>query len=248
MRTMRWGLLLGVMLLLLPVASAHATSVTVDQYIFQSGTGVNPGLLLGTVDMVAAGNTLTITLRNTSENGAFTDASAPALMLLTDIGFQMPGAVIISSGTVTVPAGQTCVNFTCPPNDISNQWNFANQSADGFNLPGVLPTDTFISSVQNGQSTPFAPGGIINGPNFGALSADETQFGASQQGVRDSIQIALNLSGPVTVADIDAGNVILSFGSPTAVSNGVPDGGTTAALLGGALVGLGFLRRKFSRN
>jgi hypothetical protein len=111
-----------------------------------------------------------------------------------------------------------------------------------------LPTDTFISSVNNGQATQFAGALNIDGPDFGALSANETQFGASQEGVRDSIVIALNLNGPVSVSDIDAGNVILSFGSPDTVSTPVPDGGTTAALLGGALVGLGFLRRKFSRN
>src|SRR5215467_6691061 len=109
MRGIRCGLLLGV-LLLLPAAAAHATSVTVDQFIFQNGTGVNPALFAATVDMTASGNTLTILLKNTSDNGAFTSAGSPSLMLLSDIGFQMPGGVTITGGTVSVNPGSTCVN------------------------------------------------------------------------------------------------------------------------------------------
>ena len=46
----------------------------------------------GTVDATlnAAGTQLTLVLTNTSANGAFTDATAPASMLLTHVGFQLP--------------------------------------------------------------------------------------------------------------------------------------------------------------
>jgi hypothetical protein len=101
--------------------------------------------------------------------------------------------------------------------------------------------------VNNGQGTRFigSPPKNIGGPDFGALSALETEFGSSQAGVQDTVKFVLTLSGTApSVATIDAGNVVLAFGSPT----NVPDGGTTLTLLGSALVGLGLLRRRFGRR
>jgi hypothetical protein len=249
MRKFRISAIVSYCVIFLAVGSANATLVTVDQIIFQNGAGVNPGLLSGTVDVTSSGNTLTLLLKNTSPDAAFTNAGSPSLMLLSGVGLQLPGVNIVD-GTVAVNG--TPLNFEAgqSTSDISNQWNFANQSTAGWNLPGVLAVDTTMSSVQNGQSTrfgipPATSPNSINGPDYGALSVLETQFGSSQSAVRDAIQIVLNLSGTApSVATIDAGNVVLAFGSP----NAVPDGGSTLVLLGLTLIGGEFLRRRIARN
>ena len=189
--------------LMLAVGPSKAALLTVDQIIFESGTGQNTSSMSGTLDYTASGNTATLVLRNTSLDDAFTDSTTPSRMLLTGFGLQLP-AVDIVSGTVNV-AGSTPLNFDVgQTNDISNQYVYRNGSFDGFNPPpsGVNPltVDTAISSVNNGQATPFAttPATVINGPNYGALSALETQFGSSQAGVRDSVTIGTNLERDCT--------------------------------------------------
>jgi hypothetical protein len=233
--------------------TGFAALLTVDQIIFQNNAGVDSSLISGTIDYTASGSSATIVLTNTSPDAAFTDANAPALMLLTNFGLQLPGVDIVS-GTVSVTAGSTALNFPVGQSttNISNQWNYANQSADGFNLPGVLLTDTYVSSVANGQSTRFAgpPPVTIDGPNFGALSAFETQFGSSTAAVEDSITLVLNFNGAAPSFDtVNGGNVVLSFGSPDTVRppNNTPDSGATAMLLGLSLTGLGFVRRFVKR-
>jgi len=220
---------------------ARATPVTVDQYIFQSGPGVNSSLLSGTVDISVSGSQITILLTNTSPDSAFTDGSFPALMLLTGVGLQLPG-VNISGGTVSVYTGSTAVNFDSGQSttDISNQWNYANSAEGGFSHSGVLAVDSMMSAISNGQSTRFAgaPPPSIGGPAYGAISALETQFGSSQAGVLDTIAIVITLDGAApSVGTIDAGNVVLAFGSPGSGGR-VPDNGSTILLLGLAITGL----------
>ena len=242
-------ILLAAVLALAVAPTGFAALLTVDQIIFQNNPGVNSSLISGTIDYTASGSSATIVLTNTSPDAAFTDAGAPALMLLTNFGLQLPGVDILS-GTVSVTAGSTALNFDAGQSttDISNQWNYANQSADGFNLPGVLLTDTYVSSVNNGQSTRFAgpPPVTIDGPDYGALSAFETQFGSSTAAVQDSVTLVLNFDGAAPSFDtVNAGNVVLSFGSPDTVGGGnnTPDSGSTAMLLGAALGSVEVLRR-----
>jgi hypothetical protein len=235
---------------------ARATLLTIDQVIYQTGSGtiVNSSLLSGTLDVTSSGNTLTILMTNTSPDAAFVGGGSPAVMLLTGFGLQLPG-VDITGGTVEVYAGSTAVNFdadlqpgagTVPQSltNISNQWAYANQVIDGYGMPFVPVVDSIVTSVNNGQATRFTTGqlpGNINGPGYGAISSLETQFGSSTPGVRSTIRFVLTLSGAApSVTTINSGNVVLAFGSP----NAVPDGGTTAALLGMSLLGLGFLRRR----
>ena len=240
--------------IMLAVGSTKASLLNIDQIIFQNGTGQDPLLMSGTLDATlnAAGTQLTLVLTNTSANGAFTDSTAPASMLLTHVGFQLPTIptnIDILSGSATVTAGSTALNFGGHnTTNISDEWGFANQSFNGFSLG--LPINTGLSSVQNGQLTLFSGSGSINGPGFGALSANETQFGSSQPGVQNSITFVLNLSGAVTLAALNAGNVVLGFGSPNTAGGvpGVPDGGSTVALLGFTLLGVEILRRKVGRN
>src|SRR6266851_9306902 len=113
------------MAMLLLAAEAKATFVTVDQVIYETGGGVVPGSLSGTVDVTITGSQqITILLRNTTPDAAFADGSLPAAMILSGIGLQLGGVNIIG-GTVTVNSGSTAVNFYNigqSTSDISNQW------------------------------------------------------------------------------------------------------------------------------
>jgi hypothetical protein len=232
-------------LMLMGATSAQATLLNVDQIIYESaaGTVVDAGLLSGTIDVSAAGNTLTVVITNTSPDAAFTGGGAPATMLLTGFGIEL-GGVDIVSGVVSVNGGSTALNFGGQGTpDISNQWLYANQSIDGYNLAGVLSVDTVTSSVANGVGTRFAgaPPPTIDGPDFGALSSLETEFGLAQPGVQDAIRLVLTLDGAAPDATtIDSGSVVLAFGSPALV---VPEPGTSA-LLGMGLLGLAWYRRR----
>jgi hypothetical protein len=235
------------------MSSAHATLVNIDQIIYQSaaGTTVDPSMLSGTLDISVSGNTITILMTNTSPDGAFVGGGAPATMLLTGFGLQLPG-VNISSGTVEVYAGpppSTSLNFDVGQSltNIANQWSYANAAIDGYNLAGVLPVDSIVSSVNNGGATRFAgpPPATIDGPGYGALSALETEFGSSTPGVQDTIEFVLTLDGAApSVADINAGNVVLAFGSPTAV---VPEP-STLFLVGLGFVGMALVGRRFHKS
>jgi len=242
--------------LLVGSPSAQATFLTIDERIFQSGTGQTPADMTGTLDYTITGaQQVTITMTNTSLDAAFTDSTAPASMLLTGFGLNL-GANILS-GTVTVGATSTALNFDVGQSttNVSNQYQYANKAIDGYNsISGVTPVSNVVTSQNNGQGTDFAGTGNIDGPGYGALSKNETQFGTSQPGIQDSVVFVLNLSGtPNTAAQVDALDVVLAFGSPDTLANGsggnnenVPDGGTTVMLLGLAVTGLGAMRRYVS--
>ena len=131
-------------------------------------------------------------------------------MILTGFGLQLPTTIHVNTltpGSVSINAGSQAVNFNQNLN-LSTEWNYANKSTNGFlSLLGAGFVNTTFSSVENGQATPFAGSGSINGPDFGAISALETQFGNSQEAVADTIKFVINFTGPVSIADIDAGNV-----------------------------------------
>jgi len=112
--------------------------------------------------------------------------------------------------------------------------------------------NTAVSSMTSTSDIKFQPGAlrspdVLNGPEFGLLSG---AVSPSQAGglyaITDSVTITLNLSGTITgdlLGFIDSQAVVLSFASP----NTVPEGGSTAILLGLALLGFGGLRRKLQK-
>jgi hypothetical protein len=245
------SVLLGA-LLLFGAGSAQATLLSVDQFIYQSaaGTTVTPSLLNGTIDVTVSGSTLIILLTNTSPDGAFVGGGAPSTMLLSGFGIQLPG-VNITGGTVAVNGGSTALNFGAQSTSVlGNQWLYANASIDGFtSIVGALAVDTVVSSVNNGTGTRFIgpPPTTIDGPDFGALSSSETEFGLSQAGVQDTVKFVLTLDGPApSESIIDAGHIVLAFGSPELLA--IPEPSATLMLgLGMALLGLPVLRRKFTQ-
>jgi hypothetical protein len=229
--------------------SAQAALMNVDQLIFEPAAGLDSTKLSGTVDMSfdAGLKRLTILLRNTSSADAVgVGFNNPASLLLTGVGFQMPG-VDISGGTITVYGGSSAVNFDAgqDPVNLVNQWGYANASMDAYTGIPSVPVDSIVSSKKlfgtttstgdvRAQSASGPPPNL-GGPGYGAISSALLgAFGNTQPGVNDTIQLVLQLTETVSVEDINRGNVVLAFGSPTAV---VPEPTTITA---GALLLLPF--------
>ena len=239
---------LAILSLVTIASPAFAALLTVDQIIFQNVNGINSGQLSGTIDYSVTGaNQATVTFCNTSPDSAFTDSSFPAAMLMTGFGLQLPGVNILN-GTVSVSVGSTALNFDVGQSttNISNQYMFANQSIDGYNNAGVLLVDSVVTSVNNGQGTRFAgpPPVTIDGPGYGAISNLETQFGHSTPGVDNCVTVVLDFNAAApSFGAVNAGNVVLAFGSPDTVGRNVPDTGATVMLLGIALAACEFGRR-----
>jgi len=240
---------MGLMGLALQVS---AVPITVDQIIYQSGDGGNPAALAGTVNMTLSGSTLTIVLRNTS---TATGATPGSFNLLTGLGFDLPNGVTIGSGSAALTAGSTGVNWNNAVlgNNVSQEWGYDNGATSGpFNDVTTLNVDTVVSSMVASSDAKFQPGQLLapdtlNGPEFGLLSnAVSPSEAGGLYAIRDSITIRLNLSGTVNgnlLSFIESHDVVLSFASPTTV----PEGGSTAIMLGLALLGFGGLRRKLQK-
>ena len=200
--------------------------------------------------MELVGMTLTITLKNTSADGAGSGAG----ILLTGIGFSLPGNYYINSGSANM-GSSTAVGFTKPGDgNVSQEWGFDTKGLDSGALQGTQQlVNNAVSSMESQTTSQFLPGSIaaptnLNGPDFGLISMYETGgLGDGVEAILDSIIITLNLGktgngNGLTVGAIDSGWVALTFGSPGSTS--VPDAGASVVLLGLALLGLGGLRRK----
>jgi len=240
--------LLAFAFLALSRGAAFASPITVDEVLFDSGGTTNPGLLSGTVDMTLVGNTLTVVLRNTSADAA----GSAAGVLLTGVAFQLPSGVAISSGSVSI-GSSTAVNFTAPLNgNLSSEWGYDNGplNSGAFLNDATYSYNTVVASMVSMTTNQFASGSIgqppdLGGPDFGAISALETDAGGQEE-IRDTVTFSLILSGnPPSnlVSLIEGGNVGISFGSPNTSS--VPEPTSLSLLaVGAAMFGVRRLRRK----
>ena len=121
---------------------------------------------------------------------------------------------------------------------------------------GVTPAAEFEINPTIGLTILVPSGGLLS-LTLGSVQSGEaatvfwgTSFGATTFGFP-----LVTANGPVNVSSVPAGDYITIYGSgiggqnvllDTVVANGpsVPDGGTTLAMLGGALTVLGLVRRK----
>jgi hypothetical protein len=240
----RMGLMAILMLALALPRIAAADPLTVNEIIFQSGSGVNSSLYAGTVDVTGYGSsTLTFVVRNTSANGAVTDPNSTAQMLLTGIGWLSSQGIGSVAGSIT--AGSSALNFGSGAT-INNQWAYANSTQiDGFGALGT-GVNHVLTTVDHQVGLVDFDGGseTVDGPAYGMVSASETQFGTSLAGVNDSITFSVTFGSVVNKGDLS--DLVLAFGSPNSAAT--PDGGATVALLGIAFLGLGALRRKIGKN
>jgi hypothetical protein len=243
-----WASLLAVASLVLPLhlVQAAPTTLSYDELLVPSD--VNRAFLSGEVQMEVVNGKLCIWLQNTSEDAAGSGAG----VLLTGIGFNLPGGVWIASGEAMSGIDSVGVGFT--GTDVSTEWGYDNQPLNSGAMIGQ-PVNTAISSMVSQTTDQFAAGSIdsapgnLNGPDFGLVSAAEIDpIGKGVEAIRDAIKITLDLSGNYEgdlVEFIDSRHVVLTFGSPTGA---VPDASTTAMLLGMAMLGVEGLRRRIGRN
>ena len=245
------GRLFAVMLVRNPAKAGM--SINVDEILFQGSdpSVLGGSVLSGDVDMMIAGNVLTITLTNTSS--ASTGDSAGNL--LTGIGFNLPNGVTIGGGGATVPLMSSAIGFSLPVDrDISEEWGYANLPSSGHfhgAIPGQGPVNTAVSSHRTDVTDQFAPGslgspGHLGGPDFGLLSGNlPASAGGGQESVQQALVLTLTLDGTIPadfLAGINDGTVALAFGSPTA-SSVVPEPASMAlGALG--LAGMAFIRRR----
>jgi len=224
--------------------TGRAMTMNVDQILADQPAGLS-----ASVDMTVSGSVLTITLRNTSTGGA-----SGANGLLTGLAFHLGSSYTITSGSANV-SGQTLVNVTGAVigGNVSGEWGYQNDDAPGhFNGLGV----NRIVSVMTADTTakfsnaPIQSPNNLSGPDFGLLRTGGDAGGLAA--VVNQVIITVNLGASVAAGSetqflnrINSGLVAVTFGSP----NGVPDGGSTVALLGLALSGLGwFTRRRTNRG
>jgi hypothetical protein len=197
----------------------------------------------------------TITFDQIANGGSLSYDGAGGALVGTDITMD----TITGSG-VPNPGVLTCVgcvlNFTTGPNTAENpgSWTFASGGSfvitgsafDGLNL--VASGNLLTGHFNGAPSTPSVIGGgpilvaFGFGPDeknpdllafFGVSSVTEFRF-ANTEISASNVVIGADgsFSGDVTEADV-------------ANISSLPDGGSTMALLGLALVGLGAVRRKF---
>ena len=236
--------LAAVFILVALVAPASATSITVDEILYASGT--NAANLSGTVEMTLVGSTLTITLKNTSTDAAGSGAG----VLLTGIGFQLPTGIAISGGTANM-TGSTAVNFTAPTGgDVSKYWGYDTNPLDSgvFQNEAWLDYNTVVGAMDSLTTTNFSGSTNLTGPDYGLISAlEKDKLGGGMQAINNQLIITLNLSSKYPfnadelLKSIQAGNVALSFGSPSLTT--VPEPGSLS-LLGIGLTSLAALMRR----
>ncbi len=212
------GVTLGGVVAVGLATNASAMSMTVDTVLADDSSIATAD---ATVDMMASGNVLTITLAN-----LFNGSGAGGL--LTGLAFNMPDNVDILGGTVVLASGSTIVssgalNGSGAGTVISGEWGFRNGISGHFNDFGTA-TDTQVSAMVADGTTKFSDAWLekpeyLDGPEFGLLGPIGTSGGNTA--IRNSVVITLTLSRDVNggfLNGIESGVVAVTYGSPTGVS------------------------------
>lgn len=234
---------------------AAAVNLTIDQIIYEPSAGLDSSQLGATATATVSGSTLTIVLTNTT---GLTGGDSSAL-LLTGIGFELPDGVgLTNTGASVSPgsAGSYKIGGTTYPlaagDDLRGEWGGGSPDGSGpFANVATLGVDYVAATLQSAffDGSAFDPSAMlkipvyVDGPEFGLLSSTFTDAGGLGF-VRDSLTLTWDWTGSGLTEDfLNNGNVVVSFGSPTAV----PEPGTLS-LLGIGLIGLaGWGRMKFRR-
>ena len=216
------------------------------------------GTLSASADFeILPGNFLQVTLTNTSTG----DPAAPG-DILSGLLFNLAGNPLLSRDSAVLGAGSTVIHGPTPSTDpgggVGGEWAYENSDP---NFPSGVNESIYSAGYFAGTGHLF-PGSDLQGPPSG--SVDGIQYGittlndaagndnggiAGEGLIANSVVFTLdNFTGSLG----DISNVSFQYGTALTETNipgtpGVPDSGTTAMLLGSALVGLGMLRRYLKR-
>lgn len=227
-------------------------TLSIDQIIYQPSAGLDEMQLHASATAEVVGNALTITLTNTS---GFTGGNSSGL-LLTGIGFELPTGVMLTNGGAYVAGGSTGyykignTSYSLPGGaNLSGEWGGGSPGGSGpFANVATLNVDYVAATLQSAfyDGSPFDSSQIlknpadVNGPEFGLLSNNFANAGGLGY-VKDSLTLTWIWTGTGLTTDfLNNGNVVVSFGSPTAV---VPEP-STLLLLGSGLLMIGGLGRR----
>ena len=243
---------LGVLASLMAISPAPtgAATLNIDEIIYQPSAGLDPANLSGSVEATIANSILTITLRNTSLSTGG-DSSG---WLLTGLGFYLPEGVTLANTSAAVSTGSSgtykigSTSFSLPAGtSLRGEWGGGDPSGSGpFSNLTTKNVNYVTATLQSAffDGSPFDPAAVlknpddVDGPEFGLLSSNFANAGGLGY-IKDSITFAWTISGgSLTTGWLDEHDVVISFGSPTAV----PEAGTLL-LFGTGLIGLVGYRR-----
>ena len=204
--------------------------------------------------MTLSGSTLTVDVQNTS--ALMPGLTSGGLAELAGIAFNLPSGVGVSGGSAAPASGSTLNGGTLT--DMNAQWGYS--ASGSSSLSGgafAFFTKTYnvdAATLTSDTTASFAgpPANQVDGLNYGAIST--AQSAGTVPGhpyVVNTLQITFDLTGTIPsdlLTEINNGNVGLMFGSPDTTPGTVPDGGSTMALLGIAMLGAETLRRKLTKN
>jgi hypothetical protein len=226
----------------LGILSANANTLDYD---FTGSDG--DGALDATAQLTLSGDTLTITLNNLEANPT---GAGQLISGLTLNATGANGGTLTSSSGVLAEIGSGVLNGGAAVS--LPHWGLS-VSGGGVSLvetagnaaQGGSPVDMIIGPDASGNPNSFNP---MNYPN-----ANPSITGNHQPSVLGTATFVVTFTGAVTGID----DVTMAFGTgpdfftptlPGTPASPVPDGGSTAMLMGSAMLGLGWLRARFARK
>ncbi len=201
------------------------------------GTTVGPAgeVLSGQAIYNLSGNTLTIRLINT---GA---AVQNPNDVLTALFFRLPTGVTLSPVSAALGSGAT-VAYGSIINNVGEGWSYGSGfTANGDNA-GVSASGLGLFGAPNFYSKPVTP---LGGIDYGLANGfNNPNAGVTGQGplISSEVDLTLSVSGTLDLSAL-GGSSVFQWGTALTEPNSVADGGTTVALMGLGLLGVGFLRR-----
>jgi hypothetical protein len=229
------------------LAIAEAASATTITYSATNGSNLTAS---ATFEIV--GGDLQITLSNTSSSDVLNSAQ-----LLTALFFDLDPTVGLTPISALLASGSTVVNGPTGGGNVGGEFAYDDGLAGapaGAGL-GVSNSGLGLFGDANFNGTNLSGPTAVDGPQYGITSAgDNTATGntalLTTPIIQSSVIFLLDIGGSTVYSDISEfsiSNVSFQYGTALGDTNlKVPDGGSTAALLGVALFGFEFARRKFS--